>query len=123
MSFFAPGNGPITSTAGIASNPSTTTILAELDSTNFASSGKARLYTVNCWLGGSTGGLWTLELATSPNVDSTSIVEQTTIWTGSGQTSQFVKKFKVEGSQRIRVRHLSSVTGSFAAKLQAEELA
>ena len=123
MSFYVPGNKVINSTLlGSQSNPSTSAILAELDSTNFGSSAANRKYVINCWLGGSSVGSWVVELASSPNVDSTSILDQMVIYTAPGQTSQFVYRCSVTDRQRVRVRHFSSNTGSYAAKLQAEEL-
>jgi len=124
MSFYLPGNKVIDSTTlGVTSSPSTSAILAELTAENFESTKPNRQYVVNAWLGGSTAGAWVLELATSSNVDSTSILNQVVLYTAAGQTSQFVKRFTVNGHQRIRARHFSSNTGSYGAVLQAEEIA
>lgn len=122
MSWFVPGNPTIDSTEALASNPSTATILAELNAGHFGSTRANRDYAVYAYLGGSTGAVWTWERVTSSNVNSTTILEQTTLYTASGQTSQFLKKFRVTGDQRIRLRHQSSLQGTFAAKLSAEEI-
>jgi hypothetical protein len=122
MAFFVTGNAPINSTFAVVVSPSTTALIAELDSSNFGSSGKARTYSVNIWLGGSTGQVWVVEQVTSTSVSGTNVVDFFNPFTGSGQTSQFVRKYKVSGNDRIRVRHLSSVTGNFTASLQAEEI-
>lgn len=125
MSFFLTGNVPINSTYGSVSNPSTATLLAELDSSNFqigSSFVVGRTYVVNAWLGGSTGGAWVVESATSTALNAS--VDRFLLRTASGQTSQFVMKFRLTApTDRIRVRHESTVTGSFEAKLSAEEIA
>lgn len=123
MSDFVPGNRCFTSTnMGVSSDPSTAAILSELTSANFESTFANRDYVVHAFLGGSTAGVWIVEQATSSNVDSTSRMNQTVVYTAAGQTSEFVKRFRVSGVERIRVRHFSSNTGSYHATLQAEEL-
>ena len=124
MSFFANGNIPINSTFASVNNPSTATLLAELESTNFAPNPRspARIYAVYAYLGGSTGAAWVVESATSTALASS--VDRFFVRTASGQTSQFVFKFRLTATtDRIRVRHASTVTGDFEAKLSAEELA
>jgi hypothetical protein len=126
MSLFLPGVVPINSTFAPATDPSTAALLAELDSTNFQlgpSSPKERMYSVFAYLGGSTGAYWCVEHASSTNIASTAIVDRFTVRTASGQTSQFVFKFRLTAqTDRIRVRHVSSVSGVFDAKLSAEEI-
>ena len=122
-------NPPVNSTAAAATDPSTAALLAELDSTNFGipSTGNMtrgdRLYAVNMWLGGSTAALWAVEQATSTNIASSAIVTQLRLRTASNQHSQFIAVFKMGPADRIRVRQPSSVTGSFEAYLQAQEVA
>lgn len=124
MSFFLPGVIPINSTFASVSDPSTATLLAELDSTNFqvqTSTPKERMYAVYAYLGGSTGGAWVVESATSTALNAS--VDRFFVRTASGQTSQFVMKFRLTAqTDRIRVRHTSTATGSFEAKLSAEEI-
>jgi len=122
MSYFVTGNPAYASTAALATDPSTSAVLAKLDSTNFNSTARDRQYVVYAYCGGSTGAVWALERATSPNINSTSIIERITLFTASGQTSQFVAKFSLSGHEEVRVHHISSVTGSFAASLRAEEV-
>lgn len=125
MSFFLAGNVPYNSTFASASNPSTGTLLAELDSSNFQISATAplreRMYSVMAYLGGSTGGAWVVESATSTALNAT--VDAFNLRTASGQTSQFVLHFRLTApTDRIRVRHTSTATGSFEAKLSAQEI-
>jgi hypothetical protein len=126
MSFFLTGNVPINSTFAPVTDPSTAALLAELDSTNFQlspQSPKERIYSVMAYLGGSTGAYWVVEHVTSTSVGAAAVVDRAFVRTASGQTSQFVFKFRLTAlTDRIRVRHPSSVTGTFDAKLSAEEL-
>jgi hypothetical protein len=126
MAFFLPGNVPINSTFAQATDPSTSALLAELDSTNFQLGPRSpaeRMYGVNIYLGGSTGALWVVEHASSTNVASTAVVDRVFLRTASGQTSQFVCNFRLTArTDRIRVRHPSSLSGTFDAKLSAQEI-
>lgn len=124
MSFFLPGVVPVNSTFASVADPSTATLLAELESTNFqvpAASVTARLYAVYAYLGGSTGAAWVVESATSTALGASA--DRFFVRTASGQTSQFVFNIRLTaGTDRIRVRHASTVTGSFEAKLSAQEI-
>ena len=124
MAFFVPFNPPINSTFAPEASPSTSTILAELDSSNFGNNvnlRKDRIYGINAWLGGSTAATWVIEQATSTALADT--VDSLTVRTASQQHSQFLKVFKLGATDRIRVRHASTVSGTFEAYLQAQELA
>lgn len=126
MATLAPFNPPVDSTAAPATNPSTAALLAELDSTNFGyqnSPPRDRLYQVYALLGGDTNATWVIEQASSTNIASSAILVQKTVRTAAYQTSQFVLTFKLAGTDRIRVRHPSSLSGVYAASLQAQELA
>ena len=124
MSFFLPGVVPINSTFAPVNNPSTSSLLAELDSSNFgvaAGSAISRMYSVCIYAGGSTGGYWVAEKATSTALGATT--DSLFFRTASGQTSQFVWKVTLTaGTDRIRVRHASTQTGLFDCKLCAEEI-
>lgn len=124
MAFYLPGNTPINSTTLPQTDPSTAVLLAELDSTNFqlaTRSPDARTYAVSAYLGGSTGAYWVVESATSTALSAS--VDRFFFRTASGQTSQFIVKFRLTApTDRIRVRHMSTVTGLFDAKLSAEEI-
>lgn len=125
MSFFLPGVVPINSTYAPVTNPSTATLMAELDSSNFqiaATYPSARTYSVCIYAGGSTGGAWVAEVATSTALSATT--DALYFRTASGQTSQFVWKVRLTaGTDRIRVRQTSTTQGVFETKLCAEELA
>jgi hypothetical protein len=126
MAFFAVYNPPVDSTAAAATDPSSVALIAELDSTNFlnqVSRRGDRLYSVNIWVGGSTAALWVVEHATSTNIASSAVTTALRVRTASNQHSQFVKVFKLGPDDRIRVRLPSTLTGSFEAALQAQEIA
>lgn len=121
------GNLPINSTYAPVNNPSTTALIAELDSSNFGAvapntRNESRTYRVSIYLGGSTGGYWAIEQATSTAISAGVVVDAFYPRTASGQTSQFVRTYRMGGTDRIRARHVSSVTGLFEASFQAEEL-
>lgn len=126
MAMFVSYNPPINSTAEAASDPSSVALLAELNSTNFGTQNYTRgdrLYGVSLWLGGSTAALWIVEHANSTAISTASLVSPSlSLRTASNQHSQFVIVFKLGPQDRIRVRHPSTVTGSFTAYLQAQEL-
>lgn len=124
MSFFVPGNPPITSTAASQTNPSTAVLLAELDSTalHTATAGRTRLHQVNLWCGGSTTLEWWFEHCTSTGLGSSAITERQVFRTAANQTSQFVRKVSLSNNERLRVRISAALTGSAEAKLQAEAL-
>lgn len=108
------GNPPIQSTQAAASNPSTSTLLAELSSL------AEGLYEVRWCVGASTGALFRLEHALSTSLASTGIRDQTMVFTGSNQSAEYVFGYRVETGDRLRVLVNSSFTGSVAAKISAE---
>lgn len=124
MSFFLPGVIPINSTFAPATDPSTATLLAELDSSNFQLQPRTpaeRMYAVYAYLGGSTGAYWVVESATSTALASG--VDKFFVRTASGQTSQFAFKFRLTATtDRIRARLASTTAGTYDAKLSAEEI-
>lgn len=124
MSFFLTGNLPINSTFAPVTDPSTTTLLAELDSSNIGPTRmEQRTFACNVHVGGSTGGYWVVEHATSTTISAGAVRDRLFLRTASGQTSQFVWKIRFQAStDRVRVRHVSSVTGVFEAKLGLEAL-
>ena len=125
MAFFQTGNIPYNSTQAPATDPSTATLLAELDSTNFQVNNRTpaeRIYAVYAYLGGSTGAYWQVESATSTALNAG--VDKFFLRTASGQTSQFVLKFRLTAqTDRIRARLASTTSGTYDAKLSAEEIA
>jgi hypothetical protein len=108
------GNPPIQSTSGITANPDTATLLAEVSSL------AAGLYEVRWCVGGSTGLIVRLEQASSTSLSTTAIRDQTFVFTGSNQTSEFVLGYRVEAGDRFRALLQSSVTASVHAKISAE---
>jgi hypothetical protein len=112
------GNPPIQSTQAASSDPSTSTLIAELNSSNGLIGG---LYEVRWAVGASTGALFRLEHALSTGLGSTAIRDQAMVFTGSNQTSEFVFNYKLEAGDRLRVLTNSSFTGSVAAKISAEQ--
>lgn len=130
MSYPVPFNPPIDSTFAASANPSTSTLLAELESTNFGYPSTLaitppgdRLYAVNIYIGASTLAYFAVEHATSTGLGSTAITSQLLLRTASGQHSQFLKVFKLGATDRIRVRPQSTATGTYEAFLSAQELA
>ena len=125
MAFFLLGTVPIGSTFSEAANPSTSTLLAELDSSNFGNTNDGpaeRSYVVNAYLGGSTAGYWSVERATSTALNARQ--DFYLFRTSPQQTSQFVCYFRLTArTDRIRVRHYSTNTGTYEAKLMAQEIA
>lgn len=122
MSFFLPGNLPINSTFAPVTDPSTTALLAEIDSSNIGPTRREeRTFAVNIHVGGSTGAYWVVEHATSTTLSA--IRDRLFLRTASGQTSQFVWKVRFQATtDRVRVRHVSSASGVFEAKLWMEAL-
>lgn len=118
MSFFSIGTPCVCSTQGIASNPTTSALIAEIDSTSLGNhitkAGGANFQVT--WILGyaSTAGIfWQLEAATSTalNAGKNSDVCPT-FWpltsgsTGgsNGQSAQFVTKMRLERGDRLRAR-------------------
>lgn len=126
MALLVSYNPPVDSSQTAQADPSSAALIAELDSTSFGipSTGKMtrsdRLYAVNVWLGGSTAALWVVEQAVS-TVVSTYVVQKR-LRTASNQHSQFIMAFKLAAADRIRVRLPSTLSGSFEASLQAQEI-
>lgn len=125
MSFFATANPTVESTAlGVTSNPSTATLLAEIDSTQMPVIRGGQRMGVT-WIVGVQSTLCTflLEQALSTGLDmSTAGRSQTVVEVSSGQSAQFFTKHTVEQGDRFRVRVNSSFTGGANAKIIAEYL-
>lgn len=119
------GNKAINSTgAGLVTNPSTATLIAELDSTQLGTQnfrvGQNRSFRVSWILGGDTNVTWQCETATDTGLGSG--VEIVPIKTASAQSGQFVTTHELTKDMRIRARLFSSLTGSVTAFLSAEPL-
>ena len=138
MSFFTFGTNSVCSTQGIASNPTTSVLIAEIDSTTLADrilSNGGQNCQVTWIVGyGSTAGIfWQLEAATSTalnaGVNSPECPQFWPITSGStggvnGQTAQFVTKMRLERGMRLRARVATAFNaGSAAATIICEPLA
>ena len=124
MAYFESGNVPIRSTgAGIGSDPSTGTILAEIDSTQLGSilpSGQA--FQITAIVGASTNAQWRIEQCLSTGLGSTAIRDVVTILTPTAMCGQYMWKWSLEPGDRIRARVNSSFTAATSVKLFAEPL-
>lgn len=123
MAFNVPGTPPVNSTAGRETDPSTSVLMAELDSTNLKSN-RGGIYEVQIWLGCSTVGDFVFEHCTSTGLGSSAIVDQTFYRVSPNLTPQYRRKVDLGPGDRMRVRMATELTGSQTAeaKLQAEEL-
>lgn len=126
MAFHGPGNVPLKSAAALSSDPSTATLVAEIDSTQIATmvpAGRRGIpFRVNWRVGASTSAIFVLEQALSTGLGSTAIRDSCPVFTGSNLTSQFVDHYMVEPGDRFRVRVASSFTGTVSAQISAEPL-
>ena len=129
MSYYAVGNPAVSSTgAGFVTDPSTATILAELDSTRLGTasfaSGQSRDVRITVIAGGnaSTNVQWLVEHTLSTGLGSTAIRNVFGLYTPAGQSGQWVWQWRLEQDSRLRVRLNSSVSGTVSANLQAEAL-
>jgi hypothetical protein len=125
MADFGPGNlGIHSTTLGESVNPTTSALLAEIDSTALYARAGGTPYQVTWIVGGnSTGLVWALEQCLSTGLAmSTAGRAQTVAYSAIGQSAQFVTRHTVEVGDRLRARLLSTFTGSAAAKIIAEPL-
>ncbi len=127
------GNRRIYSTQGTATNPSTTTIIAEIDSsqlgTNNLSSGtKQKSFMVTWILGGSTRLTGIFEHARSTGIGDTGVRngDVTRVWLSTAGSAQYQYPVALQGSSnggdRLRIRVSSGVTGLVDGKIFAEPL-
>jgi hypothetical protein len=126
MAWYDSGNPPIcsTSVAQPVSNPSTATLLAEIDSTQlgtaFFSGDQDRIYRVTWIVGADTSAVVQLEAANSTALSASS--NTVFIRTPTGQSGQFVYHLQLHKNDRLRMRVNSTFTGSVTAFIQAEPL-
>lgn len=126
MSFFGWGNRSYNSpSTGAISNPSTATLIAEVDlnsTMGMVKSGGAP-FQVSWIVGaGTTLATFYFEQALSTGLGDTAIRDHTAVLVSSGQSAQFVTKHNVEPGDRFRIRVGSSLTGSVVGKIIAEPL-
>jgi hypothetical protein len=134
MSFFAFGNRSINSgstaatSRGPQSNPSTATLLAEVDfnGTNATILPGGQNYGFT-WIvsAGTTGVTFLCEVAQSPDLDmaaSTTFRAQFAVAASSLGSGQFFSKHTIEPGDRARIRVNSSFTGAASGFISAEPL-
>ena len=115
------GNVPVNSTgAGVTTNPSTSDLIAEIDSTQLAQvlSGGS-LYQVSFVLGASTSTMWKIEQAFSTNL--ADVRDLTNILTPANQSGQYILTYKLQQGDRLRAR-CEAFTGFATAKISAEPM-
>ena len=124
------GNTPVNSSGGttagswgLETNPSTATLIAEIDSTQLTQvlSGGS-MYLVTWIVGASTNAIWQLEQASDTGLALTSVRELLYVQTPSGQSGQYVMTYKLQRSDRLRARLQSAITGVATAKISAEPI-
>lgn len=126
MATWAAGNIPIYSTgAGLANNPSTATLVAEVDSTQLGTvdyaSGQHGLFRVTWILASDTNATWQCESATSTALNAGKEI----IWpkTGTSVGAQFVTLNRLGKDDRLRARiGGSTFTAQVSATIIAEAL-
>jgi len=115
------GNVPVNSSAGLFTNPSTSDLIAEIDSTQLAQvlSGGS-LYQVSWLAGASTNAVWQFEQASDTTFSTTAIRESATVLTPANQTGQYILTYKLQKGDRLRARVQSAFTGFASCKISAE---
>lgn len=123
------GNPPILSTgAGLVSNPSTATLIAEIDSTQLGTKDFApgQHRTLQCtWIvGADTSATWQLEAAGSTALTAGPSTSVDMVWvkTPTGQSGQYITVHRVGPNARVRARVNSTFTGNATASIIAEFL-
>lgn len=117
------GTVPINSTTPQpASNPSTSTLIAEVDSTqlgtqNFAA-GQSRPALVTWILGSDTNATWQCEVANSTALASP--IDAIYLRTPAGASGQFVTTHNIPKDGRVRARLNSTFTGGATAFIAVE---
>lgn len=117
------GNTPINSTFAPATGPSTSTLLAELDSTmlgtvNYSASQQAN-FSVTWILGADTNVTWQCESCASTALNAG--VDVFYPKTATGQSAQFITTHRLGKDARLRAR-LYSTGANAAAYISAEPL-
>lgn len=123
MAGFNWGSPPIHSTQTETATPSTSTLIAEIDSTVLGTagfrSGQSQIAQVTWICGGSTNATMLLEHAISTALGS--VRKQITVYTPNLQSAQFVTRHVLEKDDRLRVRCASTLSIA-SASIMAEYL-
>jgi hypothetical protein len=129
VAYYDFGNPAINSTgAAFVTDPSTATLVAEIDSTQLGTkdfaTGQTAHYRVTSILGSnaSTNAAWLVEHAISTVLGSTAILDQVGVFSPAGQSAQYVWHWELQKNSRLRCRLNSSLAGLVSANLQAERL-
>ena len=127
MAWYDSGNPPIcpsTTFAQPVSNPSTATLLCEIDSTQLGTkdfaTGQSAIYRGTLLVGGDTNLVVQFEACKS-----TALSASTQIYylrTPTAQSGQYVLNFVLGPNYRLRARMVSTVTTSVVCSIQAERL-
>lgn len=117
------GNKPINSTSSVIVAGSTSTLYAELDSTQLGTkdfvTGQSRLFEVRYIVGGASTGAWQIGTASSTALNAG--VDEIFPFTAAQQSAQFVVTHELLKDYRIRCRTISSAA-SMAAYISAVAL-
>lgn len=122
------GNQPVYSTtAQPVTNPSTATLVAEVDSTQLGSNGWGTAHKVGqvTWLiGADTNATWQLEVAQSTTLTAgpSTSVDVAFVKTPTAQTGQYVTVHRMGPNTRVRARVNSTFTGAATATILVEML-
>jgi len=120
------GNPPVVSTGVPSVNPSTSTLIAELDSTQLGTKNLAvgqKLIVTATWIIGQTnssGASWQLETCTSTALSAG--VDIFYPFSPQNQSAQYVTTHELFKDYRMRARLFSSQAGTFHAYITAEVL-
>jgi hypothetical protein len=119
------GNTPINSTSAPVAAPSTSTLLAELDSTQLGTKDfdatQSRLFRVSWVLGADTNVTWQCESALNTGLSSASFVDVFYPKTATALSAEFVTSHVLTKNMRLRAR-LFSTGANAAAFISAEPL-
>lgn len=123
--FFDWGNPPIHSTlAATVSNPSTATLVDELDSTLLGTVDLAAGQRLNCqaiWIAGAdTIATFVLEHTISTGLGSTAVTTTIMVRTPTNQSGQWVSYHRLGPNDRLRMRVNSTFTGNVFAHVSAQ---
>jgi hypothetical protein len=117
MALFDYGSPPIHSTQTEQTNTSTSTLIAEIDSTVLGTAhfkpGQSKVANVTWLVGGSSNGSWLLEQVLSTGLGSTAFRKQVGIYAPAFQSGQYITRHVLEQNDRLRVR-ASTLTIAYA---------
>lgn len=138
MSWFDWGDKPITSYdafssgagSAVISNPASTTLLAEIDSTKLhaglypgsPSTTAHRTFQVTWKVGASSNGSFLLEAAPSTALGSTAVRRRVIVFSPPNQTAQYTDYWTLQAGDRLRVLVASTFTGNTFAEISCVPL-